>query len=279
MNILIFGSRGLLGSYLKRVLDKAHKIFTPSKEQLNISDTRKIEEFINKNDIDSIINAAGMTNVYVCEKNREKAMEINAYAPGRIAELSRRLDKDMLYFSTNFIFDGEKGEPYNESDEPNPLNVYAESKYAGEQLVREENEDALIIRSAEIFGVGNCSTGHNIPYYIVRQIMNKRTIHLYDIKTSPTYALDIARRVRTLIEKDVYGILHLVNKGECSYSEIAGMIFDMMKRKTDISPKKSVFDFDAPSEIVMESNRIEEIPVENMPPIKDAMKEFIDEVL
>ncbi|MFO8062693.1 MAG: SDR family oxidoreductase, partial [bacterium] len=271
--------KGLLGSYLRRVLGEQHTVSAPSKEALNISDTRAIEEYLNTHSIDYIINAAGMTNVYMCEKKREKAMEINAHAPGRIASLCSRTQRGMIYFSTNFIFDGEKNAPYIEEDTPNPLNVYAESKLAGENAVLKAHSNALIIRSAEIFGVGNCSPGHNIPYYIVRQIMNRRTIHLYDIKTSPTYALDIARRIGPLMENDISGILHLVNEGECTYFEIADMIFELMKRKTDISPKKSVFDFDAPTNIVMESSRIGDMPVEEMPSLEHTLEEFIQEVL
>lgn len=81
------------------------------------------------------------------------------------------------------------------------------------------------------------------------------------------------------MENDISGILHLVNEGECTYFEIADMIFDLMNRKSGISPKKSVFDFDAPTSIVMNSSRIGEIPVEEMPPLEHALEEFIQEVL
>lgn len=279
MNVLIFGGKGLLGSYLRRVLGEQHTVSAPSKEDLNISDTRAVEEFLNIHSIDYIINAAGMTNVYMCEKKSEMAMEINAHAPGRIASLCSKTQRGMIYFSSNFIFDGEKDAPYIEKDTPNPLNVYAESKLAGENAVSEAYSNALIIRSAEIFGVGNSSPGHNIPYYIVRQIMNRRKIHLYDIKTSPTYALDIARRIGPLMENDISGILHLVNEGECTYFEIADMIFDLMNRKSGISPKKSVFDFDVPTSIVMKSSRIGDLSVEKMPSLEHALEEFIREVL
>ncbi len=279
MKILLFGSSGLLGNYLKRTLMKENDIISPAKYELDIQATEKIEKKIDSENIEAIINASGMTNVYLCEKNEEKTYKINAIAPGDVAKIAYNHNIPFVHFSTNFIFDGKKNDLYLESDKPNPLNVYAKSKVDGENRVRQNNTNSLIIRSAEIFGIGKYSPNHNIPYYIIRQIINKKDLNLYQINTSPTYAYHIALRVMELIKNKVNGILHLVNNGQCTYFEIAEKILKIMKRRAEIKIKESIFSFDVATNIPLGSERLSKTGIEEMPDAQTALSEFIKEVL
>ena len=279
MKILIEGGNGLLGTYLRKVLMKKHTIISPTKHELDISNSNKLRKYIDTVEPDIILNAAGMTNVYLCEKNTEKAFKINTSAPAEMARIAYDHNIYFIHFSTNFIFDGEKGSPYNEYDKPNPLNIYAKSKFEAEKMIAEINSNALIIRSAEIFGVGPFSAGHNIPYYIVRQLINRKNLNLFKIITSPTYARHIAERVSEIIDLQLNGILHLVNDGECSYFEIADMIFEIMKKKSDMKVKESVFDLNAPDNIPMNSILMKDLKITPMPSTMNAITEFIKEVL
>lgn len=279
MKIFLMGGSGLLGSYIRKTLSRDNTVFAPDKYKLDIRDNEQLAKSITDCEPDVIINAAGMTNVYMCEKKGKEAYSINAQAPAAMARLAYDHNVKFIHFSSNFIFDGNKEEPYVESDTANPLNNYAKSKYEAEKAIMQLNSKALIIRSAEIFGVGPYSAGHNIPYYIVRQIINKKNINLYNIITSPTYALHIAKRIPVMIQHDITGIIHLVNRGKYSYSEIAQIIMDMMNRESKLKLKESVFDFDAPSFIPMESERMGEAEIEPMPDTQIAIREFLREVL
>ena len=114
MKILIEGGNGLLGTYLRKVLMKKHTIISPTKHELDISNSNKLRKYIDTVEPDIILNAAGMTNVYLCEKNTEKAFKINTSAPAEMARIAYDHNIYFIHFSTNFIFDGEKGSPYNE---------------------------------------------------------------------------------------------------------------------------------------------------------------------
>lgn len=279
MKVFLMGGSGLLGSYIRKALSRDNAVFAPDKYKLDMRDNEQLAKAITDSEPDVIINAAGMTNVYMCEKKSKEAYSINAQAPAAMARLAYDHNVKFIHFSSNFIFDGNKGEPYVESDTANPLNNYAKSKYEAEKAVMQLNSKALIIRSAEIFGVGPYSAGHNIPYYIVRQIINQKNINLYNIITSPTYALHIAKRIPDMIQQDITGILHLVNRGRHSYFEIAQTIMEMMNRESKLKLKESVFDFDAPSFIPMKSDRMENTEIEPMPDTQTAIREFLREVL
>lgn len=279
MNIFLAGGSGLLGSYIRKTLSQGNNIIAPDKYALDIRNNEQLTAAITESEPDAIINASGMTNVYMCEKKQEDAFSINAKAPSAMAKLAYDYNVKFIHFSTNFIFDGSKETSYIESDKPNPVNNYAKSKYEAEQGIMDINSNALIIRSAEIFGVGTFSAGHNIPYYIVRQIINKRNINLYNIITSPTYALHIAQRIPQMIENDISGVLHIVNRGELSYFNIAETILELMHSESQLKLKESVFDFDAPSYIPMDSERYKDTGLQPMPDTETAIREFLKEVL
>lgn len=277
--ILLFGGSGLLGRALNDSLKKNNELVMPNHHVIDISKTDQLRLYVDKENPDIIINAAGMTNVYMCEKKSASAFLINAKSPAILASIAKDHNIKFLHFSTNFVFDGQKGTAYDENDEPNPLNIYAKSKRQGELMILENYPESLIIRSAELFGKGPFSSTHNIPYYIVRQIVSRKNIHLYDIHTSPTHAFELADKVDKLIETQMSGIIHMSNSGNVSYEEIADMLFTKMKRKGAILKKSSVFDFDAPKHIAITSIKENEL---NIPPMKSfeaALDDFLSMVL
>lgn len=279
MRILLLGGSGLLGKALNMSLSQDNTMYMPKHHELDITQVKELHAYINDIDPDIIINAAAMTSVYMCEKKSASAFLINSKAPAVLAGIAHERNIRFIHFSTNFIFDGKKGSEYDENDIPEPLNVYAQSKRQGELMVLEENPDSLIIRSAEIFGKGPFSSIHNIPYYMIRQIISKKNIHIYDIQTSPTHAYELADKVRELIQLKANGILHLANRGNITYEQIADMLFSRMRRKGEIVKKTSVFEFEAPSRIAIKSVRNEELGIEPMKTFEDAMDDFLAMVL
>lgn len=280
MNVLIMGQSGLLGSYLKRTADKKDELFLPERNELNIKDTQKFYEYIKKNKIDLCINAAGLTNVYLCETNVEEAFKVNAYAPAECAKICREEKSRFVHVSTGFVFDGKKISSYVESDIPSPINAYGESKYRGELFILRDNPDALILRTDELFGRSASSAGHNVIAYIIGQLLSGKTATLYPIKTSPTYGYDLAKFIWSLKrEPEVKGILHAVNKGAFTYAEVTEIAARLTKTKASVRTRNDVFKYKVPQNCSLESEKIKSVNLPEMRCFEDALKDSLREFL
>ncbi|HII79588.1 MAG TPA: NAD(P)-dependent oxidoreductase, partial [Methanosarcina sp.] len=146
---LIIGSSGMLGSDLCKTFPDAVKL---THHDLDITDREQVIESILKIKPDVVINAAAYTNVDGCEDNKELAFQVNGYGPGYIAEACARAGAKLVHFSTDYVFDGSKKE-YVESDIPDPINVYGDSKLLGEKKIIENMDDYRIVRISWLFGI------------------------------------------------------------------------------------------------------------------------------
>ena len=173
---------------------------------------------------DVLINAAALTNVDYCEDHRAEAMRLNAEAPRVLAEICREKDRRFIHVSTDYVFDGKKREPYTEEDQAHAISVYGESKREGELRVLEANSRALVIRVSWVFGPDRPS--------FVDAILNKARTEVQvaavaDKFSTPTYTHDIAAMLRMLFDSSAAdGILHLANRGACSWQEYAQWALD-----------------------------------------------------
>src|SRR3982074_3526157 len=128
MKIVIIGAGGRLGPALMREYGGKFNVTGFNHAQLDLADPKKIHAKIDKVDFDVLINAAAFTNVDLCEKEPEQALRINAEAPRLLAQICTKKNAKLIHFSTDYVFDGEKREPYREEDPANPISVYGESK-------------------------------------------------------------------------------------------------------------------------------------------------------
>ena len=169
-----------------------------------------------------VINCAAFNRVDECEARPEKAFRVNALGALHVAKACTAVGALGVYFSSDFVFDGSKGRPCYEDDVVCPINVYGVSKASGELLVRGNLKDHLIIRSSSLFGLH----GHSGKANFVETIMKKAKAHqplqvVENIRMSPTYARDLALRVKEFVEGDVRETVHVTNDGECSWWEFA----------------------------------------------------------
>jgi len=234
---LITGGNGLVGKYLNFLLEKKnYNFFSFSKEEMNITCKEKIYKVFKEIKPDIVIHLAALTDVDFCERNPEKAFNINSEGTKNIVEISENFKSFIIYLSTDFVFDGEKGTPYNENDIPNPINVYGKSKLIGEEFVKRYKK-SLIIRTSRIFGKNGKSFGCKLPYIM----KEKKEIFLTnDIINSPTYAFDLSDCIIKLIEKDFYGIINVCNDGWCSWYEFGLKMKNILN--SDIEIKNISFD-------------------------------------
>jgi len=223
MKIVILGAGGRLGAALMREYRDQFDVTGFNHAQLDLSDHEQLRETLGALDVDLVINAAAFTNVDLCETQREEAFRINADAPRVLAEICRDKDARLIHFSTDYVFDGEKREPYGESDEARPISVYGESKREGEKFVLQTQDRHLIVRVSWVFGPDRPSF---IDAMIKRARESDHVDAIADKFSTPTYTRDIAQMLPRFFDIDVGGILHFANGGECSWQEYAQWAID-----------------------------------------------------
>uniref|UniRef100_UPI00064F8E24 dTDP-4-dehydrorhamnose reductase n=1 Tax=Methanosarcina mazei TaxID=2209 RepID=UPI00064F8E24 len=215
---LIIGASGMLGSDLCKAFPDAVKL---THHDLDITDREQVIESILKIKPDVVINAAAYTNVDGCEDNKELAFKVNGHGPGYIAEACARAGAKLVHFSTDYVFDGSKKE-YVESDIPDPINVYGDSKLLGEKKIIENMDDYRIVRISWLFGIH----GKNFVETMLKLSGEMDTVKVVnDQFGKPTYTMDLASKVKEIIELDP-GIYHITNDGICSWYEFASSIID-----------------------------------------------------
>lgn len=218
MKILITGSTGLLGSKLVQTLNYNHVLYptynnTPSTHpnsiRLDLLQTEKIRQIIEKIKPDTIIHAAAMTHVDKCEQNPELAQKINHQATKTITDAAQKTRSHLIFVSTDYVFDGEKGN-YNETNFPNPINTYGKTKYAAEKAINESEIESTIIRPSVIYGDKPASGKSNFVLWVINQLSeNKKISIINDQIISPTYNHNLAEMIKEVTERKLSGIYHL----------------------------------------------------------------------
>jgi dTDP-4-dehydrorhamnose reductase len=224
MKILIIGSGGRLGAALTREYRDKFDVVGFNHAQLDLANFEQVREKVTALDFDVLINCAAFTNVDLCETQREQAFQINAEAPRVLAEICRDKKAKLIHFSTDYVFDGEKREPYTEDDVAKPISVYGESKREGEKLVLQTQDRHLIVRVSWVFGPDRPSF---IDGVIKRARENEHVEAIADKFSTPTNTLDIVEMLPRFFDLHVDGsILHFANAGECSWQEYAQFSLD-----------------------------------------------------
>ena len=224
-------------------MDAGDEVLGYDRLSLDITDANTVERRIAEAQPDAVINCAAWTDVDGCETNAKKAYAVNALGPENLARASRKAQAAFLTISTDYVFDGLKQGHYTQRDTPAPLSVYGESKLEGERKAQAEYGRTVIVRTGFVFGVG----GKNFLSRIVELGRNGgRLTAISDAAGTPTYARDLAGRLRELVSRDLPGVYHVVNSGEgATYEQfarlalkIAGIDDSILTTVTDESLKR-----------------------------------------
>lgn len=215
--ILLFGSRGMIGSALAKQF-AGDGLAAFSHKDLDITDYVAVEKAFLKTKPKLVINAAAFTRVDDCEKLQDPAFLVNAQAPGHLAELCKKYNATLVHYSTDYIFDGNSDTPYIEDRPANPISYYGVTKWEGEKKVVSSGCNFLMLRTAWIFG----KNGDNfVTKLLKRAFANAPLKAPVDQIGTPTYADDVALATRKLLEARAAGIFHFTNSGICSRHEQA----------------------------------------------------------
>jgi dTDP-4-dehydrorhamnose reductase len=241
MKIVIIGAGGRLGATLMREYQHKFEVVGLNHAQLDLSNRDQIRETVGTASFDVLINTAAFTNVDLCETQRDRAFHINAEAPRLLAEICRDKDAKLIHFSTDYVFDGEKREPYTEEEEANPISVYGESKRAGEANILAVKGRHLVVRVSWVFGPDRPSF---IDGLIERAQENEHVDAIANKFSTPTYTMDIAEMLGSILDswspralasdvlaaRRLQGILHFANTGKCTWQEYGQWALDCCQR-------------------------------------------------
>ncbi|MDE3048496.1 MAG: dTDP-4-dehydrorhamnose reductase [Nitrospirota bacterium] len=231
MRILITGARGQLGQALQLTLSGEDLILKNLPEfDLTQSDS---ESQIVAARPSVILHVGAYTNVDGAEREPDRAMAVNAQGTTFVARAAATLNARLIYVSTDYVFDGTKSIPYREEDVPHPINVYGQSKRAGEIAALTGCPNTLVVRTAWLYG----HAGNNFVKTIVRLAAVKPFLEVVgDQRGCPTNADDLALALKDLLTSDLRGICHVTNTGDCTWHEFAEAIVSLMDLSTPVHP-------------------------------------------
>src|SRR5258708_10203416 len=209
---MVTGASGLVGrAVVSYCSSQGERVIALDHGGLDIADESKVDAAFDRERPDLVINCGAWTDVDGCELDPERAQNINARGPELLALACRRAGALLITISTDYVFDGEKDGFYTQRDQPNPQSVYAVSKLEGEQRVQIAWARTIVVRTGYIFG----SHGTNfLSTMVERAQRGERLRAINDSFGTPTYALDLAGRLRRLAQLDLPGIYHVVNAGD-----------------------------------------------------------------
>ncbi len=237
MKILIIGANGMLGTDLAQEFAEYNPTLW-AREDLDITNFDDVDKKILNSDFEIVINAAAYTNVDKAEDEEDLAILINGDAVFHIATACKKIGATFVYYSTDYVFDGEKKEGYKEDDITTPKNAYGRSKLAGEKAILSLPDlKYYLIRTSWLYG----KAGKNFVATMLRLAQGGKEIKVVnDQFGSPTYAVDLARATKEiLISNPEYGIYHRTNSGQTSWHEFAKEIFSIFNVQANLVPCSS----------------------------------------
>lgn len=279
-NVLVLGAGGMLGRELMAVLgrrmgDAADKgLIGWDIAELDIRNRDAVFDSVCRLQPSILINAAAYTDVDGCESNVEEARAVNATGPGDLAAACHKVGALLVHFGTDFIFDGRSDRPYRPDDPANPLSVYGQSKWEGEQAVRAAGCQHLIVRTSWLFG----PFGHNFVEAILARAQQGEPLNVVSDQVGrPTLASDLAEAVVRLLDVGTRETVHFANAGQCSWFEFAQEIVRQADMSIPVQPISSE-EMDRPARrpdySVLDTSKYTELTSDQPAPWCDALSRY-----
>ncbi len=284
MRILLTGADGQTATSLKKVLgDEGEELVALTHRDLDICDASRVRDTVRSLRPDVVINTAALRRPDMCEKEPDRAFAVNALAARNLALACAEESSALLQVSTDYVFDGRKKSPYMEEDEPNPLNVYGVSKLAGEYFVRYLLDEHYIVRTSGIFGeISPSGKDTNFILTMIRRARENGECQVVtDQYVSPTYTVDLAKKISWLIRTREYGLYHITNQGQCSWYELARALFERAGLKARLLPMTTDA-FKTPARRVPYSvlghGALQRLKANDLPHWEDALERYLSDL-
>lgn len=278
MKLLVTGYNGQLGyDVVREATSRGIEAVGVDIQEMDITNAEQVKEVITSGNYTAVIHCAAWTAVDKAEEMVDICRKVNKDGTANIANVCKELDIPMMYFSTDYVFDGQGTEPWNEYDERNPLNVYGQTKYEGELEV-EKLEKHFIVRIAWVFGIN----GNNFIKTMLKLGKERGKVSVVaDQIGSPTYTYDLSKLVVDMIQTDKYGKYHVTNEGLCSWYEFACEIFKQAGIEVEVTPVDSnAFPVKAtrPKNSRMNKTELDKNGFNRLPNWQDALTRYLKEL-
>ncbi|NMI03846.1 dTDP-4-dehydrorhamnose reductase [Paenibacillus sp. SZ31] len=282
MKVLVTGSNGQLGRDVVLLLEnEGHSVLACDRDQMDITNQVQCNEVVSSFHPEVVIHCAAYTAVDAAQTDIDGAYKVNAVGTRNVAVAVEKVGAKLIYISTDYVFDGNSVNPYQEYDETNPQSVYGKSKRAGEWLVQSLSSKWFVVRTSWVYGL----YGNNFVKTMLKLGQEKPNLQVvHDQKGSPTYAVDLAGFLIELMATEMYGIYHASNSGTCTWYEFTQAIFEEAQTTGGVSIQTKLepctteqFPRPAPRPVnsVMDHMSIRTNGLTDLRPWRDGLKDFI----
>ena len=277
MKLLVTGVKGQLGHDIVKECQKRNiEAVGVDVDEMDITNAKQVDKVIKKNKYDAVVHCAAWTAVDKAEDEIDACTKVNVVGTKNIVKVCKELDIPLMYFSTDYVFDGQGESEWKEYDERHPLNVYGQTKYEGELAVQTLNR-YFIVRIAWVFGVN----GNNFIKTMLRLGKAHGAVSVVNDQIgSPTYTYDLAKLCVQMIQTNKYGIYHATNEGLCSWYEFACEIFKQAGMNVEVTPVDSTkFPAKAkrPNNSRMSKTMLDKNGFDRLPTWQDALSRYLKE--
>jgi len=282
MKIAVIGANGQLGSDVVAAFrSRGDEVVPLAHSDIELSDIDSVSACLQGLRPHVVVNTAAMHHVENCEREPEKAFAVNGLGTRNLALAARDFDATLMHVSTDYVFDGTKGSPYEETDAPNPLNVYGNTKLSGEYFVRCTLEKHFVLRTSAIYGRNPCRAkgGLNFIELMLKLARERDEVRVVDSEfITPTSTAELAREMVALSRVDCYGLYHATAEGCCSWHEFAREIFALTGTKVNLKvagPNEFPAKVPRPKYSVLENRGLKSHKLNVFKPWQEGVREYL----
>jgi dTDP-4-dehydrorhamnose reductase len=282
MKIAVLGASGQLGNDVKcSFQSKGDEVQALSHSDIEIANLDAVSKCLREIRPQVIVNTAAMHHVENCEREPENAFAVNGLGARNLAMISRELGAVLMHVSTDYVFDGNKNSPYSEQDAPRPLNVYGNTKLAGEYFVRCTADRHFVIRTSAIYGKHPCRAkgGLNFVDLMLKLARERGKVRVVDSEfVTPTPTRELAQQIVALSRSDCYGLYHATAEGSCSWYEFAREIFALTNTQVNLEvagPDEFPAKVARPKYSVLENRALNEHHLNIFRPWQAGLREYL----
>jgi dTDP-4-dehydrorhamnose reductase len=282
MKVAVVGSNGQLGTEVVSAFrSNADEVCPLTHSDIELSSFDSVATRLRALHPEIIVNTAAMHHVEHCEREPEKAFAVNALGARNLSVVAQELDAVLMHVSTDYVFDGAKTQPYDESDAPNPLSVYGNTKLSGEYFVRSTADKHFVLRTSAIYGRSPCRAkgGLNFIELMLKLAAERGRVRVVDNEVvTPTSVVELAKQMVVLSRSRSYGLYHASAQGNCSWHEFAREIFALTATKVDLQvagPNEFPAKVARPQYSVLENRGLKSLNLDIFRPWQDGVRDYL----